>query len=145
MGSFYRHGLIVFTKTHGIDDRENTWTHGIDNTYGIHLDTLYSIGTPESHMYEMAECCPYAGFLCNTEVHTYFPTIQSSELNISPILDRFTLTRWATFRSSAWNIHIFDLIWAKLKRLCGFIAYCPKFTNINKCWSNHILFCQISN
>ena len=34
-----------------------TWTHGIDTTYGIHSDSWHSIGTPESHMYERAECC----------------------------------------------------------------------------------------
>ena len=40
------------------------WTyHGIDNTHGIDLNSWYSIDTPESHMYERAECCPYAGFL----------------------------------------------------------------------------------
>ena len=39
-----------------------TWTHGIDSTHGIDLDTWYSIGTPESHTYERAQCCPYAEF-----------------------------------------------------------------------------------
>ena len=39
-----------------------TWTHGIDNTHGIDLDSWYRIGTPESHTYKRAECCPYAGF-----------------------------------------------------------------------------------
>ena len=45
MDSWYRHGLMVLAKTHGID-----------------MDLWYSIGTPESHTYERAECCPYAGF-----------------------------------------------------------------------------------
>ena len=39
-----------------------TWTHGIDNANAIELDSWYRIGTPESHMYERAECYPYAGF-----------------------------------------------------------------------------------
>ena len=26
------------------------------------LDSWYRIGTPESHTYGRAECCPYAGF-----------------------------------------------------------------------------------
>ena len=52
------------------------WTHGIDKTHGIDMDSLmvlrtpiimtlriYSIGTPESHTYERSECCLYAGFL----------------------------------------------------------------------------------
>ena len=38
-------------------------THGVDNTHGIDLDSWYKTGTPESHMYKRAECCPYAGFL----------------------------------------------------------------------------------
>ena len=36
-------------------------TYGIDNTHGVDLNSWYSIGTPESNMYERAECCPYAG------------------------------------------------------------------------------------
>ena len=40
-----------------------TWTHGIINTNGIDLDSWYRIGTPESHMIERAECCPYAAML----------------------------------------------------------------------------------
>ena len=39
-----------------------TWTHGIDNTNGINLDSFDSTGTPESHMYERVECYPYAVF-----------------------------------------------------------------------------------
>ena len=39
-----------------------TWTHGIDNTYGIDLDSWYRIGAPESHKYERAECCSCVGF-----------------------------------------------------------------------------------
>ena len=39
-----------------------TWIHGIDNTHGIDLDSWYRIGTPESHKYKRAECCPYAGY-----------------------------------------------------------------------------------
>ena len=31
---------------------------------GIDLDSWYSIGNLESHTYERAECCPYAGFFC---------------------------------------------------------------------------------
>ena len=38
------------------------WTYVIDNTHGVDLDSWYSIGTPESHKYEKAECCPFAGF-----------------------------------------------------------------------------------
>ena len=41
----------------------NTWTHGIDNTHGIDLDSWYRIGAPESDTYERDECCPYAGFI----------------------------------------------------------------------------------
>ena len=37
---------MVLTKNHGIDS-----------------DLWYSIGTPESHTYKRAECCPFAGFL----------------------------------------------------------------------------------
>ena len=40
-----------------------TYTYGIDNTHGIDINSWYSIGTPESHTYERAECYPYAGFL----------------------------------------------------------------------------------
>ena len=39
-----------------------TWTHGIDNTYGIEMDSWYRIATPESHRYKRADSCPYAGF-----------------------------------------------------------------------------------
>ena len=39
-----------------------TYTYGIDNTHDIDLNSWYSIGTPESHMYERGECYPYAGF-----------------------------------------------------------------------------------
>ena len=45
MDSSYRNGLMVSTRTHGID-----------------IDSWYSIGTLESDKYERAECCPYAGF-----------------------------------------------------------------------------------
>ena len=41
------------------------YTHGIDNTHGIDLDSWYRIGTTESHTYERAECYPYAGFFFN--------------------------------------------------------------------------------
>ena len=41
----------------------DTWTQGIDNTHDIDLDSWYSIGTPESHTYERAECWPYTDFL----------------------------------------------------------------------------------
>ena len=51
MDSWYRIRIMV-----------QTWTHGIDNTHGIDLSSWYSIGTPESHTYERAECYPYAGF-----------------------------------------------------------------------------------
>ena len=62
MDSWYRNRPMVQTWTHGID--MHSWNrHGcIDNTHGIDLDIWYSIGTPESHTYERAECCPYAGF-----------------------------------------------------------------------------------
>ena len=50
-----------------------TWNHGIDNTNGIDLDSWYGIGTPESHMYERAECCPY----------TEFSPLMISNMNIS--------------------------------------------------------------
>ena len=52
MDPWYRHGLMVFAKT-----------HGIDNTHGIDLNSWYNIGTPKSHTYERVECYPYAGFL----------------------------------------------------------------------------------
>ena len=51
MKSWYRHGLMV-----------KIWTHGIDNTNGIDLDSWYNIGNPESHTYKRAECCPNADF-----------------------------------------------------------------------------------
>ena len=51
--SWYRQGLMVWTKT-----------HGIDNTHVIGLDSCYRFGTPESRKYERAECYPYAGFCC---------------------------------------------------------------------------------
>ena len=38
-------------------------THGIDQTYGIDLDSCHRIGTPESHTNKKAKCCPYAEFL----------------------------------------------------------------------------------
>ena len=31
-------------------------------THGIDINSWYSIGTPESDLYERAECYPYAGF-----------------------------------------------------------------------------------
>ena len=69
MDSWYRHGHIVQTWTHGIDMDSWYWqrlmictkTYGVDNTDGIDLNSWYSIHTPESHTYERAKCCPYAG------------------------------------------------------------------------------------
>ena len=63
---------MVYIWTHGTDMHSwywqrlmvYTWTHGIDKTHGIDLDTWYSIGTPESHMYERAESFPNAGCFC---------------------------------------------------------------------------------
>ena len=58
---------MVLTRTHG-DDKDSwygqglmvsTRTHGIDNTHG---NDWYRIGDPESHMYKRAECYPYAGY-----------------------------------------------------------------------------------
>ena len=51
MYSRYWKGLMVYT-----------WTHGIENTNGIKLDSQYGISTPYLHMYKSAEWCPYAGF-----------------------------------------------------------------------------------
>ena len=46
--------------------------YGIFNTHGIDLNSWYSIGTPESHTYEGAECYPYAGFfLCRSKTHIF--------------------------------------------------------------------------
>ena len=55
-----------------------TWTHEFDNTHVIDIDSWYTIGSPESHMYERAECYPYAGFSSNR------PTgpIQSSSCDV---------------------------------------------------------------
>ena len=39
-----------------------TWTHGIDNTHGIKLDSQYGISTPYLHMYKSAEWCPMQDF-----------------------------------------------------------------------------------
>ena len=39
-----------------------TWTHGIDNTHGIDLDSWYRIGALETHTYKRAACCKYARF-----------------------------------------------------------------------------------
>ena len=50
--SWYRHAIMV-----------SKWTQGIDRTNGIDLNSWYRIGTPESHRYKRAECCPYAEFL----------------------------------------------------------------------------------
>ena len=66
MESWYRIRLMVPTWTHGIDmdswywQRLMIWTqiYGIDNTHGIDLNLLYSIGTPELQTYKRAECCP---------------------------------------------------------------------------------------
>ena len=52
---------------------------GIDNTHGIDLNSWYSIGTPESHMYERAECYPYAEFF-KTLFNTY--GIQKRKMSI---------------------------------------------------------------
>ena len=41
---------------------EEARTHGIKNTHGIDSDSWHSIDTCESHTYEKAECCLYAGF-----------------------------------------------------------------------------------
>ena len=68
--SWYRHGLMVETWNHGIDMDSwyghgimvQTWTQGIDNNNGFDLNSWYRIGTPESHTYKRAKCCPYAGF-----------------------------------------------------------------------------------
>ena len=71
MDSFYRHGYdidIDFRYRHGL--MVSTWTHGINMdswywlTIGIDSDSWYIIDTPESHTYERAKCCPYAGFFC---------------------------------------------------------------------------------
>ena len=53
MEPWYRHGFMV-----------QTWTHGIDNIFGIDLDSWYRISTPESPTYERTECCMHAGFYC---------------------------------------------------------------------------------
>ena len=42
--------------------RRRRSSHDIDKSHVIVLDSWYSIGTPESHMYKWAECCPYLGF-----------------------------------------------------------------------------------
>ena len=51
MDSWYRNGIMVYK-----------WTQGIKNTNGIDLNSRYTIGIPESHKYERADCCPYDGF-----------------------------------------------------------------------------------
>ena len=40
----------------GSQSETYTWTHAIDNTNGIDLDSWYRIVTPESHTYERADC-----------------------------------------------------------------------------------------
>ena len=44
-----------------------TMTHGMDNTHGIDLDSWYSIGTPESQMYERA-VLPVCGIFCSYDI-----------------------------------------------------------------------------
>ena len=69
MNSWHKHGLLVETWNRGIDMDSwyrhviivMTWTQGIVNTNGIDFNSWYRIGTPESHIYERAKCCPYAG------------------------------------------------------------------------------------
>ena len=68
--SWYRHGRMELTKTDGIDMDSwykhglmvSIWTHGRYETHIIDSDSWYIIGTPESHTYKRAKCCPYAGF-----------------------------------------------------------------------------------
>ena len=67
MDSWYLQGLMV-----------QRWTHGIDNTHGIDLDSWYRIGNPESHMNERAECCPYAGFISIYGLQNTFLNIGNS-------------------------------------------------------------------
>ena len=35
------------------------------------MESWYSIGTPESHTYERAKCCPYAGFFISFSLTMY--------------------------------------------------------------------------
>ena len=67
--SWYRQGLMVMTTpmvlTHGIFmllDMTNVIVKDSWYRHGIDKDSWYRISTPESHTYEMAECCLYAGF-----------------------------------------------------------------------------------
>ena len=62
--SCYRHGLMIYTWTHGIDN-DSCYRHVLmvlTMIHVIYLNSWYRIGTIESHTYERAECCPYAGF-----------------------------------------------------------------------------------
>ena len=52
MDSWHRQGLMVSTKTYGIDMD----SHSIDNPHIIDLDAWYSIGAPESHTYKRTRC-----------------------------------------------------------------------------------------
>ena len=77
--SWYRHGRMELTKTDGIDMDSwykhglmvSIWTHGRYETHIIDSDSWYIIGTPESHTYKRAKCCPYAGF-CVVALNRWF-------------------------------------------------------------------------
>ena len=59
----------------------------------IDLDSWYSIGTTESHAYERAECCPYAGFspACSHVCSLYFPCISTEFLSAVRVLSSLDL------------------------------------------------------
>ena len=64
----------------------------MDNTHNIDLDPWYSIGTPKSHTYERAECCPYAGFaLKKQKSHPNFFLSHPKNTNYFSVLKAYKL------------------------------------------------------
>ena len=106
---FVRLRLMVQTWTHVIDMDSwywqrlmiCTWTYGIDNTHGIVLNSWYSIRTSESHTYERAECCPYAGLFGTKMV--FFLVETESYVAICLCFYRFLSPFWVhLLKSPCW-------------------------------------------
>ena len=73
MDSLCKHGLLVYT-----------WTHGIDIIHGIESDSWYSIGTNGSHTNERIKCCLYAGFFGTiSKINAFFGELASLPLPLT--------------------------------------------------------------
>ena len=127
---------MVLTRTHGIDMDSwywqglmvYAWTHSMDNTHGIDLDSWYSIGAPESHTYERAMCCPYAGFF---NVQTDKLTLKFNYMSLALIaLTFFHICLGINFKSSPDQSRIFFYKWQNItinSSSCVFINWTVAF------------------